>query len=46
MTSYDVIVVGEEMGSSRTRIIYTKPKQLPLFEEQDDGHLKQYDHAE
>lgn len=39
-------VMGEDMGSSRRRITYTKPKQLPLFEEEDDGHLIQYEMAE
>jgi hypothetical protein len=27
---------------SQGRITYTVPKQIPLFEEQDDGRLKQY----
>jgi hypothetical protein len=27
---------------SRVKIIYTVPKQIPLFEEQDDGNLTQY----
>jgi hypothetical protein len=27
---------------SQVRIIYTVPKQIPLFEEQDDGNLTQY----
>ena len=29
------------MGTER-KIVFTKPKQLPLFEELDDGDLKQY----
>jgi len=33
---------GEEEMESRVKIIYTVPKQIPLFEEQDDGNLKQY----
>jgi len=24
------------------KYVYTKPRQIPLFEEQDDGSLKQY----
>jgi hypothetical protein len=24
------------------KFIFTKPKQIPLFEEQDDGALEQY----
>jgi hypothetical protein len=28
------------------KIDYTKPKQIPLFEEQEDGSLKQYRHEE
>ncbi len=27
---------------SRVKITYTVPKQIPLFEEQDDGNLTQY----
>jgi hypothetical protein len=27
---------------SKTKIIYTVPQQIPLFEELDDGDLKQY----
>ena len=27
---------------SQIKIIYTVPKQIPLFEEQDDGNLTQY----
>ena len=27
---------------SRVKITYTAPKQIPLFEEQDDGNLTQY----
>jgi len=26
----------------RVKITYTTPKQIPLFEEQDDGNLTQY----
>jgi hypothetical protein len=33
---------GEEEMESHVKITYTKPKQIPLFEEQDDGKLKQY----
>ena len=29
------------MGSEN-RYVYTTPRQIPLFEEQDDGSLKQY----
>jgi len=28
---------------SRVKITYTVPKQVPLFEEQDDGNLTQYE---
>lgn len=28
------------------KIVYTKPRQIPLFEEQEDGSLKQYKHDE
>jgi hypothetical protein len=28
------------MGTNK--FVFTKPKQIPLFEEQDDGKLKQY----
>ena len=28
------------------KYVYTKPRQIPLFEEQDDGSLKQYHHEE
>jgi len=28
------------------KLIFTKPKQVPLFEEQDDGSLIQYKHEE
>ena len=27
---------------SRIKITYTVPKQIPLFEEQDDGNLTEY----
>jgi len=27
---------------SKTKITYTVPQQIPLFEEQDNGDLKQY----
>jgi len=27
---------------SRVKITYTTPKQIPLFEERDDGKLTQY----
>ncbi len=27
----------------RVKITYTTPKQIPLFEEQDDGNLTQYE---
>jgi len=30
--------MGEE-----PRYIFTRPKQIPLFEEKDDGTLKQYE---
>jgi hypothetical protein len=29
------------MGKER-KIVFTKPKQIPLFEELEDGDLKQY----
>jgi len=29
------------MGKSQ-RFVFTKPKQIPLFEEKDDGSLEQY----
>jgi len=35
-------LVGEDEMKSQGRITYTVPKQIPLFEEQDDGRLKQY----
>jgi hypothetical protein len=28
----------------KKKITYTVPKQIPLFEEKDDGKLKRYDH--
>lgn len=28
----------------KKKITYTAPKQIPLFEEKDDGKLKRYDH--
>jgi len=28
------------MGNNK--FVFTKPKQIPLFEEQDDGALEQY----
>jgi hypothetical protein len=28
---------------SQLKITYTVPKQIPLFEEQDDGNLTQYE---
>ena len=34
---------GEEEMESRAKIIYTVPRQVPLFEEQDDGNLTQYE---
>jgi len=30
------------MGADN-KYIFTKPKQIPLFEEQDDGSLKEYE---
>jgi len=30
------------MGTDN-KYIFTKPKQIPLFEEQDDGSLKEYE---
>jgi hypothetical protein len=30
------------MGTNN-KYIFTKPKQIPLFEEQDDGSLKEYE---
>jgi hypothetical protein len=29
----------------RKKIIFTQPRQLPLFEEEDDGSLKPYIHS-
>jgi len=29
----------------KQKITYTVPKQIPLFEEKDDGKLKKYDHS-
>ena len=34
--------LGEDEMKSQGRITYTVPKQIPLFEEHDDGHLTQY----
>ena len=34
--------LGEEEMESRQKIVYTTPKQIPLFEEQEDGKLTQY----
>ena len=31
----------EEMGTE-CKFTYTRPKQIPLFEEQDDGSLTQF----
>jgi hypothetical protein len=31
---------------SRVKIVYTIPKQIPLFEEDETGLLKQYDKDE
>ena len=39
-------LVGEDVMKSHTKITYTKPRQLPLFEEEDDGHLRQYHRPE
>lgn len=36
-----VFVRSVAMGAN-TKYIFTKPKQIPLFEEQDDGSLKEY----
>jgi hypothetical protein len=33
---------GEEEMENRVRITYTVPRQIPLFEEKDDGALKEY----
>jgi len=37
-----VVFLGGDEMDSHIKITYTKPKQLPLFEEQDDGHLTRY----
>ena len=33
---------GDEEMEARVKITYTVPKQIPLFEEQDDGNLIQF----
>ena len=33
--------MDEEMGTEY-KFTYTRPKQIPLFEEQDDGSLTQF----
>jgi len=35
------IRMDEEMGTEY-KFTYTRPKQIPLFEEEDDGSLMQY----
>ena len=32
--------------SDKNKFTFTRPKQIPLFEEQDDGSLKQYSSEE
>jgi hypothetical protein len=34
--------LSEDEMKSKGRIIFTVPRQLPLFEEQQDGRLTQY----
>ena len=34
------MIVGEDEMTLQSKIVYTVPKQVPLFEEQDDGNLK------
>lgn len=36
---------GGEYLTMKKKITYTVPKQIPLFEENDDGKLKEYDHS-
>lgn len=37
---------GEERKNTmKTKITYTVPKQIPLFEEKKDGKLKRYDQS-
>lgn len=33
---------GEDEMKNKGRITFTVPRQLPLFEEEQDGRLKQY----
>jgi len=37
-----MIFLGEEEMENRIKLIYTVPRQIPLFEEKDDGNLKEY----
>jgi len=44
-----IFVIGFEEGkrmASSNKFTFTKPRQIPLFEEQDDGSLRQYSEEE
>ena len=36
----------DESMRTESKFIYTRPKQIPLFEEKEDGTLKQYQKQE
>lgn len=46
LNKYLIHFNGEEEMESRVKIVYTIPKQIPLFEEDETGLLKQYDKDE
>ena len=35
------VFVGRKMGKNK-RFLFTKPMQIPLFDENDDGSLKEH----
>ena len=37
-----ILFLGEDEMKSKGRITFTVPRQLPLFEEEQDGQLKPY----
>ncbi|UCB58196.1 MAG: hypothetical protein JSV67_06215 [Thermoplasmatales archaeon] len=39
---FNILIGISEMGNG-SKFVYTTPKQIPLFEEEDDGVLKLYD---
>lgn len=46
LKKYWLLNCGEDEMKSRVKITYTVPRQVPLFEEQDDGDLTQYKQEE